>query len=178
MLPLRPTEVPMVRDPLTRLAACAPVVCLALVASSAHLHAQPAAGPDVSALAWLAGSWSGNDGRDGHEEHWTAPKGGAMVGMHRTVRDGRMVEFEFFRIEEQNGRLVYLSQPGGRSPATPFTLATLASGRAVFENLAHDFPQRLIYWKDGDALRARIEGTVDGKSRAMEWRWTRSSLMP
>lgn len=154
-------------------------ICLALpMAVPTPLGAQTAATPAVSALAWLAGSWAGRDGRDDHEEHWTAPKGGAMVGMHRTMRDGRMVEFEFFRIEEQNGRLVYLSQPGGRSPATPFTLTTLAGERAVFENLAHDFPQRLIYWKDGDALRARIEGTVNGKERSMEWRWTPAALAP
>ncbi len=30
--------------------------------------------------------------------------------------------------------------------------------RVVFENTAHDFPQRIIYWKDGNDLRARIEG--------------------
>jgi hypothetical protein len=162
-----------------RLAVCARVVCLALVAgATAQLQAQPAPAPAIAALAWLAGSWSGNDGLDEHEEHWTVPKGGAMVGMHRTVRQGRMVEFEFFRVEEQNGRLVYLSQPGGRGPATPFTLATLDGERVVFENRAHDFPQRLIYWKDGDALRARIEGSTNGKERSMEWRWTRSALAP
>ncbi len=132
----------------------------------------------IGALAWLAGSWAGSDGRNDHEEHWTAPKGGAMVGVHRTVRDGRMVEFEFLRIEEQNGTLVYLSMPNGRSPATPFTLTALDGERVVFENLAHDFPQRLIYWKDGGALRARIEGTIDGKKRSMEWRWVRSVLAP
>ena len=162
-----------------RLAAIALAISLPwAVASTAALHAQAAGAPTISDLAWLAGSWSGKDGRDDHEEHWTAPKGGAMVGMHRTVRDGRMVEFEFFRIEAQNGVLAYLSQPGGRSPATPFTLKTLERERVVFENLAHDFPQRLIYWKDGDALRARIEGPMNGKERSMEWRWTRSSLTP
>ena len=162
----------------TRLATLALVVSLSwAVGSTAALHAQEPA-PSISALAWMAGSWSGNDGADEHEEHWTAPKGGAMVGMHRTVRQGRMVEFEFFRVEAQNGRLVYLSQPGGRSPATPFTLKALEPERVVFENAAHDFPQRLIYWKDGNALRARIEGTMNGKERSMEWRWTRSALAP
>ena len=163
----------------TRLATFALVVALPwAMVSTTPVHAQPAAAHPISALAWMAGSWSGNDGPDEHEEHWTAPKGGAMVGMHRTVRQGRMVEFEFFRVEEQNGRLVYLSQPGGRSPATPFALATLDGERVVFENRAHDFPQRLIYWKDGNALRARIEGTMNGKERSMEWRWTRSALAP
>ena len=150
-----------------------------LIATVLPLRAgQAPAAPAVSALAWMAGSWAGHDGRDGHEEHWTAPGGGSMIGMHRTVRDSRMVEFEFLRIEEQQGTLVYLSMPGGRSPATPFTLKTVENERVVFENTAHDFPQRIIYWRDGDTLRARIEGAVDGKSRSMEWRWTRSALAP
>jgi hypothetical protein len=140
------------------------------------LGAQSAA--SIDSLAWLAGSWAGSDdGRD-HEEHWTTPKGGAMVGMHRTVRGGRMVEFEFLRIEVRDGALVYLSMPNGRSPATPFSLKTLDGERVVFENPAHDFPQRVIYWRDGETLHARIEGTENGKPGSMEWAWRRASLPP
>ena len=152
------------------------VIGLALVGLSAPAQAQLS--PSIAALSWMAGSWAGNDGRFDHEEHWSAPKGGTMVGMHRTIGSGRTVEFEFFRIEEKDGALVYLSQPNGRSPATPFTARGVDGERVVFENLGHDFPQRIIYWKDGDTLRARIEGTFDGKAGAQEWRWTRSRLAP
>jgi Domain of unknown function (DUF6265) len=132
----------------------------------------------ATSLAWMAGSWSGRDGADDHEEHWTAPRGGALVGMHRTVRDGRMVEFEFIRIEERDGTLAYVSMPGGKSPATVFTLKSIDGERVMFENLAHDFPQRIIYWKAAGDLGARIEGNLNGKASSMEWRWGRSSLTP
>lgn len=158
---------------MTRTTVGAALLVLFSVFGPAHAQTTP-----VSALAWLAGSWGGVDGRIEHEEHWTAPKGGAMVGMHRTIRDGRMVEFEFLRIEEQKGALVYLSMPNGRSPATPFTLKTLDGERVVFENLAHDFPHRVIYSREGDNLRARIEGMVNGQERSMEWRWSRAILAP
>lgn len=151
------------------------IALLVLISAAGPAHAQTT---PVSVLDWMAGSWAGADGRVEHEEHWTAPKGGAMVGMHRTVRDGRMVEFEFLRIEERQGALVYLSMPNGRSPATPFTLKSLEGQRVVFENLAHDFPHRVIYWRDGDDLRTRIEGVVNGKERSMEWRWSRAILAP
>ena len=36
-------------------------------------------------------------------------------------------------------------------------------------NLAHDFPQRVIYRRDGERLAARIEGTVGGQARGKEW---------
>ena len=46
--------------------------------------------------------------------------------------------------------------------------------KAVFSNPGHDFPQRIIYWVDGDeALHARIEGEVNEKSKSREWVWKR-----
>ena len=47
------------------------------------------------------------------------------------------------------------------------------SNEAVFENPAHDFPQRVIYKRDGDKLNARIEGTKDGKTRGIDFPYTR-----
>jgi hypothetical protein len=45
----------------------------------------------------------------------------------------------------------------------------MAGQRAVFENPTHDFPQRVIYERDGDALKARIEGSVAGEQESMDW---------
>ena len=42
----------------------------------------------------------------------------------------------------------------------------------MFENAAHDFPQRVLYWREGEFLKARIEGTLKGKERAQEWRFS------
>jgi hypothetical protein len=99
-----------------------------------------------------------------------------MIGMHRDIKNGRMASFEFFRILEDSAGIVYLSSPRG-APPTPFRLKTLEAKRAVFENAAHDFPQRVIYWiGPGGALHARIEGEIQGRTESEEWRWTRSRL--
>lgn len=134
-------------------------------------HARQAK-PTLADLAWMAGSWAGTANGVEMEEQWTAPKGGSMIGLHRDVARGRTVSFEFLRIEQQGDAVVYLSMPNGRSPATPFPLKEAGGARVVFENPAHDFPQRVIYWKDGADLRARIEGTENGKAASMEWRWS------
>lgn len=134
--------------------------------------------PGLNDLAWLAGSWTGTTGGVEMEEHWTAQKGNSMIGIHRDVGKGRTLSFEFLRLEQQGDRIVYLSMPNGRSPATPFPLKEVAGTRAVFENTAHDFPQRIIYWKDGADLRARIEGTINGKAGSEEWRWSPGALRP
>lgn len=149
---------------------------LAVVVSLSAVRAEPVAQPALESLAWLAGSWSGTSRGIEMEEHWTAPKGNTMVGIHRDVGNGLTLAFEFLRIEQRDGQLVYLSMPDGRSPATPFALKESAATRVVFENAAHDFPQRIIYWKDGRNLRARIEGSVNGKASSQEWSWSPGSL--
>jgi hypothetical protein len=129
---------------------------------------------DVTSLAWMAGSWQGTAGGVEMEEHWLAPKGGAMLGMHRDVTGGRMVSFEFLRIEKDAEGLVYLASPQGR-PVTPFRLIESKKGRAVFSNPQHDFPQRVLYWMGDDGLlHARIEGQQKGQPASEEWAWKRS----
>jgi hypothetical protein len=92
--------------------------------------------------------------------------------MHRDI--GRKTSFEFMRIEQtDDGALVYQAQPAGR-PATPFKLKSISESRVVFENAEHDFPQRIIYWRKGEQLCARVQGTIGGKPESDEWCWNRS----
>ena len=153
---------------------------IAIVSALLFASTLSAQGPKASIadLSWLAGSWKGESNGVRMEEHWTAPDGNSMVGMHRDSGKGRTMLFEFLRIEQRGDQITYLSMPNGRSPATPFPLKELTGTRVVFENPGHDFPQRIIYWKDGGDLRARIEGTMNGKERGEEWRWGPGSLRP
>jgi len=128
-------------------------------------------------LDWLAGSWCGQQGRTFSEETWMAPRGGLLVGMHRDTRDGKATGFEFMRIAWQDGRWVFLAQPGGGA-VTAFPAERVDSDRVVFANPAHDFPKRVIYARpDAGTLRARVDdGHDDGK--AMEWTWRRDCDAP
>lgn len=128
----------------------------------------PAAAGDLP--EWMTGSWSLDaDGRH-VEEHWTTASGGMMVGMGKTVAKGKAT-FEFFRIVMKDGTLAYLAMPQAR-PETVFRLKTSEESRVVFENLEHDFPQRVIYSRDGEQLCARIEGLLHGKLESEEWCYT------
>mgnify|MGYP001496023805 CR=1 FL=1 len=102
---------------------------------------------EIDDMAWLAGAWTGTRGASGAtsiEERWSPPLGGAMLAVSRTVSRGKMVAFEFLRIVERDGGLVYKAQPNG-TPPTEFVLTELDKKRAVFENPRHDFPQRIVY---------------------------------
>jgi Domain of unknown function (DUF6265) len=92
-----------------------------------------------------------------------------MLGMSRTVAKDRIVEHEFLQIRVQEGRLVYLAKPSGQPEAT-FTAITASAREVIFENPAHDFPQRILYRLQPDGnLAARIEGTEKGQTRGIDF---------
>jgi hypothetical protein len=128
----------------------------------------------VDRVAWLQGCWRSTRGEATVEEQWMAPRGGTMLGMGRTVRGGKLVEYELVLIKEQEGTLAYEAHPSGQPTAT-FTAATVADNSVVFENPQHDFPQRVGYRRNGaDALEAWIEGQANGKSRRVDFPYQRA----
>ncbi len=69
----------------------------------------------------------------------------------------------------------YVAQPDG-APPTVFVMTENEGSRAVFSNPENDFPQRVIYWREGDVLHARIEGDMNGQAQSVEWRFNRAEL--
>ncbi|MGE3165144.1 MAG: DUF6265 family protein, partial [Planctomycetota bacterium] len=116
-----------------------------------YRHADDIPMPDaapavIGDLGWLAGAWVGSRSSGGSvEERWTPPLGGAMLGVSRTVSPrGKMSAFEYLRIVERDGGLIYIAQPGGGAP-TEFVLTEWSTTRAVFANPRHDYPKRITY---------------------------------
>jgi hypothetical protein len=129
--------------------------------------AQPPASGDLNRLRWMAGCWQQRAGTSVTDEQWMAPAGGAMVGMSRTVAGARLRAWEALRIIIDSGRVVYVAQPQGGAP-TRFVASLVSDTSAVFENPAHDFPQRIAYRRVGDdSVVARISAGRDGRERGM-----------
>jgi Domain of unknown function (DUF6265) len=123
----------------------------------------------IDQAGWVAGCWGRNTGGRTVEEHWMTPAGGTMLGMSRTVANGKTTEYEFLRIVEQEGTLAYIALPSRQKEAT-FTLSTITPHELVFENPTHDFPTRIIYQKQPDgSLKARIEGTLNRQPRGIDF---------
>jgi hypothetical protein len=96
--------------------------------------------------------------------------GGAMLGTARTVAGGKMVSFEFLRIVERDGGLVYVAQPGGGTPVE-FVLTELSATRALFENPAHDYPKRIVYERVGeDGLATEISDSGGARAHRASYR--------
>ena len=148
------------------------VTTLAVV-SATPVGAQQA---QLAALSWLAGCWSSESGEAGSGEHWMPLAGGSMLGVGRTVKNGKTVEHEFMRIQTNpEGTVVYIALPSGQQEAT-FTLLNLSEDAVTFENLQHEFPQRVMYHLlPGGRMSARIEGLRGGVRRGIDFPMKRDS---
>ena len=142
-----------------------------------YRHAEDIAMPTpakagIGDMEWLAGAWVGKrSSGTSIEERWSPALGGAMLAVSRTVNtSGKMVAFEYLRIVERDGGLVYIAQPGGKTP-TEFVLSALEENRAVFENPRHDYPKRIVYELSAEGvLSATIGQTKGGTPQRFEFR--------
>lgn len=143
------------------------LICLA---AATPAHASPA--DDVAKLGWMAGAWIQEADGVVTREAWLPPLDGAMAGVGQTSRPGRAAQVEQMTITAAPaGATLTATLPG--QPPTAFVLRPGPDGEAIFENKAHDFPQRVIYRRCGDDLCARIEGVVNGEEASRNWRYRR-----
>ena len=126
-------------------------------------------------LGWLQGHWCQQTDEGLVEEYWMAPANGESVGLGRTLSGGKTASFEYMRIVRGEGGLQFIAQPGG-APPTAFaaTPGSTAAQRIAFENPEHDFPQRVSYWREGEALMAEISGPgADGNTMSFQFNYKR-----
>jgi len=129
----------------------------------------------------MAGCWGQQEGDRWAEECWTAPRGGIMLGSGRTGQDDRLGSWEVMQIA------LDVAAPSGEIAPMGFWGAPGGEGRplfawqpggegATFVNPAHDYPQRVRYWREGELLLAEVS-LADG-SRANRWTYRRSGSPP
>jgi hypothetical protein len=135
---------------------------------------QPAA--TTADLKFMTGCWAFEANGRTVEEHWLAPAGGSLMGVNRTVAGGKTTGYEFLQIRDLPEGLTYIAKPSNQ-PEAKFVLSSKTSDEIVFENKAHDFPQRIRYRLDGQMLRARVEGTMNGKERGFDYPFARTSCL-
>ncbi|MBF8247516.1 MAG: hypothetical protein HW374_316 [Bacteroidetes bacterium] len=132
-------------------------------------------GLPYESFGWLSGSWEVTQGGKVIEEQWMAPSGQMMIGMGRTSSAKKTLFFEFLQIVQSDTGTYYVARPLAKN-ATAFKLLRAGTNEIVFENLKHDFPQRIIYRMLSDkTMLARVEGLVKGSLKWEEFTYTRSN---
>lgn len=148
-----------------------------VVAGALALAAPVLASEQIALPDWLHGAWSeAREGGRWADEFWTPPRGGLMIGAARVGDGERITVFEHSRIVRMpDGNLVFIAQPFGNA-AAHFPLVASGDNMLEFANPAHDYPQRIRYWREGKDLRARVS-LMDG-TKAMEWRYRPMGARP
>jgi hypothetical protein len=127
-----------------------------IFAATASMQAggkQPAAAPTapppivaaaenpLASVAFLAGRWLHVDGEGATEEHWSAPRGGAMMGMFRWDQpDGSPVMFEILTITSEGADTVLRLRH-----YSPKLVAKEDKDKAMTLKLAEHGPRKVVF---------------------------------
>ena len=148
------------------------ILLLTLLPLSGH----PPRGAGSEPLSWLAGCWHLERGSTVIDEQWLSPLGGMMLGAGRTVKNGAVLEYEFTIIRITPAGATYEARPSGQGTAIFTSNAPPAGNEVVFENPAHDFPQRVGYRRvGGDSVVAWIEGNTGSGLKKIEFPYARAA---
>ncbi len=120
----------------------------------------------LDVVEWVLGEWTTTPGRVVIRENWHRVSDQTFEGESTavSVADGEIVNYETLRLVTMSDGVFYLAKVSHNDLPVPFRLTQCSDASAVFENPAHDAPQRLIYRLlevsgSGDTeLEVRVEG--------------------
>lgn len=117
---------------------------------------------DIANQHPFIGCWENSSGLE--REGWTIDPSGWLVGYAASRdADNNVTFFEHMRIEQRDMEVLVVT--GQDNSETRFTrLAGADPDEYRFENPAHDYPQVIVYKRNGDALNAYI-ALMDGTKK-------------
>ncbi len=120
----------------------------------------------------MSGNWTNIDGEKWSEENWLSPRGNMMLGNSWSGQGDAVGFWEQMRIErEADGNVVFWAVAGDQKPIR-FVAKRNDKQSITFENPAHDYPQRIRYWRAGNKLLAEIS-LIDG-SKPVQFAFTKA----
>lgn len=131
------------------------------------VHSQPSSQKvkdDFKKLDWLEGTWIRSNikpGRTAHES-WQkiSPVEWKGSGVNMKGVDTAFIEKIKIVIKDEN--IYYVADIVENKEPVYFKLTAITENSFVCENLQHDFPKKIAYYKDNNKIKATISG--DGKS--------------
>jgi hypothetical protein len=127
-------------------------------------------------LSPLSGTWKSEGRKQVLFENWVVVKAGEMQGKSYLLQGSDTVVLEEVRLLQGEDGIFYIPTVKNQNNNKPvsFKLTTTAKSQFTFENLDHDFPQRVIYkLVSRDSLHAWIEGTQNGKAARIDYYYRR-----
>ena len=135
----------------------------------------PQAGLDD--LGWLTGSWKRIAGTGFVFENWHKVSENTFEGVGLKVVDDDTTVLERLRLEQFGAEIFYVAKVDHNELPVAFKLVKKSENQWVFENLAHDFPQRITYTRESDkAINVRVEKDNEGKSEGFDVKFIKEKV--
>ena len=120
----------------------------------------------IRAASWLLGNWE-NKSADGNlTENWEKVNDSTFQAQSYYIKEKDTVHFESITLQQKGENLTYTATVKGQNNDKPvtFKLKTATDKQLAFENLKHDYPQKISYTQiTPDSLVAKISGIQQGK---------------
>ena len=120
----------------------------------------------IKAASWLLGNWE-NKAVDGTlTEYWGKVNDSTFQAQSYFIKEKDTVHFESILLQQKGENLTYTATVKGQNNDKPvaFKLTTATDKQVSFENLKHDYPQKISYTQiTPDSLVAKISGIQQGK---------------
>jgi hypothetical protein len=138
------------------------IILVAMAGFTINCSETVSIGPTVNDISWIEGRWMTDDSAY-HENWWMT--GDSITGEGFTMTRGDTTFREELVITTINNRVVYKALLPSQKveKVVHFKLTSSQPDSLVFENMMHDFPNRIIYLKKpGDRVSIRVE-SADGE---------------
>ena len=131
---------------------------------------------EIKKADWLIGFWQNVSENEVSTEIWEKKNDSTFAAKSFVIVKHDTVFEETIGIEQKGNTVYYIpkvkDQNGGK--AVEFVLAASNDDQLVFENLKHDFPQKISYTKiTHDSIVAEISGIEEGKQKSILFPFTR-----
>ncbi len=163
----------MARLPIRFVVACAAAFILG---ATPTLWAQES--DALAELSWLVGDWERSTSQGLSVERWRLRPDGSLEGesVLFSMNGVQEVHAEAMLIVRMGADIFYIARPRQNEYPTGFRLLTAGNGQFVFENPNHDFPQRIVYRRDGeDAFTATISAATPDGPQQVEFHFRRQA---
>lgn len=128
-------------------------------------------------IGWVLGYWEMVSPEGKVTESWVRTNDSVYSGIGKyTDTAGQTLTTEEISIVLRDGKLLYIPLVSNQNDGEPviFSEVEFSDTMVVFENKNHDFPQRIVYVKQGEGkMLAYIEGEMNGEPARLEYPYTK-----
>lgn len=131
---------------------------------------------DFEKLKPFSGLWITKRANGDIYEQWARTGESEFSGRSYKIGKSDTVVLETMKLYHTGSDIVFAPVAAGQNEEKEvlFKLKSIQGSEFVFENLQHDFPQRIVYHiKSQDSLHAFIEGKMENKNKRIDYPYSR-----